>query len=42
MDLKEIPVDTRGHNGTVWTLEGSEDLNANLVRFPAGTVSEST
>ena len=22
--------------GALWTLEGSEDLNANLVRFPAG------
>ncbi|QIN78584.1 cupin domain-containing protein [Rubrobacter marinus] len=22
--------------GAVWTLEGSRDLNANLVRFPAG------
>lgn len=37
MDLKEISVDARGHKGTVWTLEGSEDLNANLLRFPAGT-----
>jgi quercetin dioxygenase-like cupin family protein len=25
-----------GGSGTVWTLEGSEDLNANLVRLPEG------
>ena len=26
-----------GHGvGALWTLEGSEDLNANLVRFPTG------
>lgn len=36
MDLKEMSSDARGHKGTVWTLEGSEDLNANLVRFPSG------
>lgn len=26
----------RGGEGTIWTLEDSEDLNANLVRFEAG------
>lgn len=26
----------RGHKGTVWALEGSVDLNANLLRFPSG------
>jgi quercetin dioxygenase-like cupin family protein len=36
VDLKEISDGARGHGGTVWTLEGSEDLNANLVRFPSG------
>lgn len=36
MDLKEILVDARGHKGTVWALEGSGDLNANLVQFPSG------
>lgn len=25
-----------GGEGAIWTLEGSEDLNANLVRFEAG------
>lgn len=37
MNLKEISADARGHKGTVWTLEGSEDLNANLVQFPSGS-----
>lgn len=36
MDLKGISADARGRKGTVWTLEGSEDLNANLVRFLSG------
>ncbi len=36
MNLKETLAEVRGHKGTVWTLEGSEDLNANLVRFPSG------
>jgi quercetin dioxygenase-like cupin family protein len=35
-DLRSLAVGSRGSSGTVWTLEGSEDLNANLVRFPAG------
>lgn len=37
MDLKEMSADARGHRGTVWALEESEDLNANLVRFPSGS-----
>lgn len=36
INLKDISADERGYKGTVWTLEGSEDLNANLVRFPSG------
>lgn len=36
INLKEISADEREHKGTVWPLEGSEDLNANLVRFPSG------
>lgn len=35
-DLCSVVAESRGSSGTVWTLEGSEDLNANLVRFPAG------
>jgi mannose-6-phosphate isomerase-like protein (cupin superfamily) len=35
VDLWEIASVERG-SGTVWTQEGSEDLNANLVRFEAG------
>lgn len=27
-----------GGEGAIWTLDGSEDLNANLVRFEAGKV----
>lgn len=34
-DLHEILLTGRGA-GVLWTLEGSEDLNANLVRFPTG------
>ncbi|CAN5856831.1 hypothetical protein BH23ACT11_BH23ACT11_04670 [soil metagenome] len=36
MNLQEFLVHARDHKGTVWTLEESEDLNANLVRFPSG------
>ncbi|MEJ7872890.1 MAG: hypothetical protein WKF67_11590 [Rubrobacteraceae bacterium] len=36
MDLKEISAGARGHNGTVWKLERSEYVNANLARVPAG------
>jgi quercetin dioxygenase-like cupin family protein len=35
-DLRSLAVGSRGTSGTVWTLDGSEDMNANLVRFPAG------
>ena len=35
MDLSDIAASVL-HTGVVWTLEGSGDLNANLVRFPAG------
>lgn len=35
VDLREMLPPGRG-SGVLWTLEGSEDLNANLVRFPAG------
>ena len=35
LDLLGILHAARGV-GVLWTLEGSEDLNANLVRFPAG------
>lgn len=31
-----IVAEAVGRTGVVWTLEGSEDLNANLVRFDAG------
>ena len=36
MNLGEITESTTGEEGVVWTLEGSGDLNANLVRFEAG------
>ena len=35
VDLHEVLAPGRGA-GTLWTLDGSEDLNANLVGFPAG------
>ena len=35
VDLHKILPPGRG-TGVLWTLEGSEDLNANLVRFPVG------
>lgn len=35
MDLYESLVQDQGA-GALWTLRGSEDLNANLVRFPVG------
>jgi mannose-6-phosphate isomerase-like protein (cupin superfamily) len=37
LDLSALAAGSRGGSGTVWTLEGSEDLNANLVLFPAGS-----
>ena len=36
MNLGEITGSATGRDGVVWTLEGSGDLNANLVRFEAG------
>src|SRR5215203_1273057 len=36
VNLSEIAESATGKEGVVWTLEGSEDLNANLVRFGAG------
>lgn len=36
MDLKAAAPATGVQEGTVWTLEEGEDLNANLVRFPSG------
>ncbi|MDN5698300.1 MAG: cupin domain-containing protein [Rubrobacter sp.] len=40
MDLEEAATGAVERNGTVWTLEGSEDLNANLIRFSSGGVGE--
>ncbi len=36
VDLGESAGSATGREGVVWTLEGSIDLNANLVRFEAG------
>ena len=36
LNLGEIAESATGREGVVWTLEGSGDLNANLVRFEAG------
>jgi quercetin dioxygenase-like cupin family protein len=36
VNLSEIAGSATGKEGVVWTLEGSGDLNANLVRFEAG------
>jgi quercetin dioxygenase-like cupin family protein len=36
LDLGETAGSATGREGVVWTLEGSGDLNANLVRFEAG------
>jgi quercetin dioxygenase-like cupin family protein len=35
-NLGEIAGSATGREGVLWTLEGSGDLNANLVRFEAG------
>lgn len=40
MNLEEFAAGEVKRNGTVWTLEGSEDLNANLIRFTSGGVGE--
>jgi quercetin dioxygenase-like cupin family protein len=36
VNLGETAGSATGRKGVVWTLEGSGDLNANLVRFGAG------
>ena len=36
VNLGDIAGSATGRSGVVWTLEGSGDLNANLVRFEAG------
>jgi quercetin dioxygenase-like cupin family protein len=36
MNLGEVAESATGREGVVWTLRGSGDLNANLVRFGAG------
>ena len=36
MNLGEIAGSASWREGVLWTLEGSGDLNANLVRFEAG------
>lgn len=36
MDLRDKATSANSF-GTIWTLEESEDLNANLVRFPPGS-----
>lgn len=36
MNFGEIAASTSGQKGVVWTLDGSVDLNANLVRFGVG------
>jgi quercetin dioxygenase-like cupin family protein len=36
MDLNALAAAAGGRAGVIWTLEGSGDLNANLVRFEAG------
>jgi quercetin dioxygenase-like cupin family protein len=35
-NLAGIAAAEAGRGGVIWTLEASDDLNANLVRFPAG------
>jgi quercetin dioxygenase-like cupin family protein len=36
LNLGEAAGSAAGREGVIWTLEGSGDLNANLVRFGAG------
>ena len=36
VDLRAVAGAAAGRAGAVWTLDGGEDLNANLVRFPGG------
>lgn len=40
VNLGEISASTAGQAGVVWTLLGSSELNANLVRFGVGGVGE--
>lgn len=35
-DLEAVATSAAGQEGVVWALDGSEDLNANLVHFGAG------
>lgn len=36
VNLAGIAAEEAGRGGVTWALEASDDLNANLVRFPAG------
>ena len=36
VNLGEMAASAGGETGVVWALEGSDDLNANLVRFETG------
>jgi quercetin dioxygenase-like cupin family protein len=36
MDLNELVLTAGDRGGVIWSLRGSDDLNANLVRFDAG------
>jgi quercetin dioxygenase-like cupin family protein len=36
VNLGEITASAAGRTGEIWTLEGGDELNANLVRFEAG------
>ena len=36
MDLNELVASAGDRVGVIWALRGSDDLNANLVRFDAG------
>ncbi|MCA3748877.1 MAG: cupin domain-containing protein [Rubrobacter sp.] len=37
LDMARVAAEAADRRGTVWTLSGSWELNANLLRFPAGT-----
>lgn len=37
MNLEKLASGVAEREGTVWTLESSEDLNANLIRFASGS-----
>ncbi len=36
MNLKDVAATAGDRVGAIWTLDGSSDLNANLVRFGTG------